>query len=306
MRKSVEQRLQAEQRATTKKRGFFRRHLWVVICVPALFVITLGALWYLHQKDLNDTNSRASAQAKRLAAAATDEKVALQKKIDDARKAEAEAKAKADAEEAARKAAVATTPSGTVAKAANCDVATPDKITVVVNKKHCFVPLSWAPSDLASVNGYLLRSEAVNQMTAMMNAAAAAGVPFGLTSAYRSYDNQAATYNNWVAVNGSQAAADTVSARPGYSEHQTGLAADLSTSGCVLECFRGSGAYAWLQANAANYGFIERYPVGLTSITGYSPEAWHWRYVGVATATDMKAKGIQTLEQYFGVTGGDY
>lgn len=139
-----------------------------------------------------------------------------------------------------------------------------------------------------------------------MAAAVAAGLGFDLSSAYRSYSDQQVTYNNWVRVNGSQAAADTVSARPGYSEHQTGLAADLKVGGCALECFANTAQYTWLTQHAANYGFIQRYPVGLTSITGYSPEAWHWRYVGVATATDMKAKGIQTLEQYFGITGGDY
>jgi D-alanyl-D-alanine carboxypeptidase len=140
----------------------------------------------------------------------------------------------------------------------------------------------------------------------MMNDAAASGNGFALSSAYRSYANQVATYNNWVAINGSAAAADTVSARPGYSEHQTGLAADLKVGSCVLECFGGTTQYAWLQAHASDYGFIERYPDGLTSITGYSPEAWHWRYVGPITAKDLKTKGIQTLEEYFGISGGDY
>lgn len=143
-------------------------------------------------------------------------------------------------------------------------------------------------------------------MATMMNAAALAGTPFDMSSAYRSYANQVATYNNWVAVNGSQAAADTVSARPGYSEHQTGLAADLKVGGCALECFGSTSQYQWLKQHAADYGFIERYPQGLTSITGYSPESWHWRYVGTNIAQDMKAKSIQTLEQYFGISGGDY
>lgn len=139
-----------------------------------------------------------------------------------------------------------------------------------------------------------------------MQAAANAGVGFSLSSAYRSYDNQVVTYNNWVNVNGSVAAADTVSARPGFSEHQTGLAADLKTGNCVLDCFGGTGSYTWLQQHAAEYGFIERYPSGLTAITGYAPEAWHWRYIGASAATDMKTKGIQTLETYFNISGGDY
>ena len=199
----------------------------------------------------------------------------------------------------------ATTNTSTVTSA-QCDVNDPTSIIVVVNKKHCINPPSWAPSDLSSLDGYLMRGVTASHMQQMMQAAAAAGLPFGLTSAYRSYSDQVATYNNWVQVNGSTASADTVSARPGYSEHQTGLAADLDTAGCVLECFGGTGQYAWLKQNAANYGFIERYPSGLTGVTGYSPEPWHWRYVGSETALAMKRSGVQTLEEYLGVSGGDY
>lgn len=188
----------------------------------------------------------------------------------------------------------------------HCDVNNPTSITVIVNKKHCINPPSWAPPDLTSLDGYLMRSVTATHMQQMMQAAAAAGVPFGLTSAYRSYSDQVATYNNWVQVNGSTTSADTVSARPGYSEHQTGLAADLDAGSCVLECFGTTAQYTWLKQNAANYGFIERYPSGLTGVTGYSPEPWHWRYVSSDTALAMKRSGVQTLEEYLGVSGGDY
>ena len=140
----------------------------------------------------------------------------------------------------------------------------------------------------------------------MLQAAAAAGAPLSVTSSFRSYSNQVSTYNYWVKINGSAASADTVSARPGYSEHQTGLAIDFSAGGCSLECFAGTAQYTWMKANAAEYGFIERYMPGMTSITGYSPEAWHYRYVGATVAKDMKAKGVKTLEQYWSVAGGDY
>lgn len=196
--------------------------------------------------------------------------------------------------------------STTTTATAHCDINNPTSIIVVVNKKHCINPPSWAPPDLTSIDGFLMRATAADHMQQMMQAAAAAGLPFGLTSTYRSYNDQVATYNNWVQVNGSTASADTVSARPGYSEHQTGLAADLKTDGCVLECFEGTAQYNWLQQNAANYGFIQRYPNGLTSVTGYSPEPWHWRYVGSDTALAMKRNGVQTLEEYLGVSGGDY
>ncbi len=305
MRKSVV-RFHQQQKHNAAKRGFFRRHLLLFILIASLLTISGGTYWYLHYKDVADTKIRNDAHSKYLTAADANIQRLKELKIKHAQQAEAEAKAKAEADEAARKAAATQAPSGSTASNKVCDVTNAAVITVVVNKKHCFNPITWAPSDLTSLGGYLLRAEAAGQLNGMMNDAAAAGVGFSLSSAYRSYSDQAATYSNWVAVNGSQAAADTVSARPGYSEHQTGLAADLKVGGCALECFKGSAAYTWLTQNAANYGFIQRYPDGLTSITGYSPEAWHWRYVGVATATDMKAKGIQTLEQYFGISGGDY
>jgi D-alanyl-D-alanine carboxypeptidase len=234
-----------------------------------------------------------------------DEQVKLELKARLAAKQKLEADAKAKSAEAEANIKQGAT-SQTQTTNHVCDITDASTVTVIINKKHCFNPKEWAPSDLDSVEGYPLRAEAARNMVAMMNAAATSGVGFSLSSAYRSYYNQVTTYNNWVAVNGSTAAADTVSARPGYSEHQTGLAADLKEGGCVLECFGGTQQYAWLKEHAHEYGFIERYPEEMTAITGYSPEAWHWRYVGSIVATDMKQKNIVTLEAYFGITGGDY
>lgn len=129
------------------------------------------------------------------------------------------------------------------AATATCGVSDPSSITVVINKKHCFNPLDWAPGDLASIDGTLLRSEATNYMQQMQQAATVANAGFTISSAYRSYANQQSTYNYWVQVNGSAAVADTVSARAGYSEHQTGLAADLKVGTCALECFSTTAAY---------------------------------------------------------------
>lgn len=163
------------------------------------------------------------------------------------------------------------------------------------------------PSDIVYYHGYPVSNKIYANLTAMLSAAQAAGEVIGLTSAYRSYSSQVVTYNKWVAVNGSTAAADTVSARPGYSEHQSGFAVDLDADNvCNLNCFANSSQYVWMKANAANYGFVERYIAGYESITGYNAEAWHWRYVGPAVAKDMKAKGVHTLEQYWGISGGDY
>lgn len=305
MRKSVERTTHFELSRHHRKRRVLKRVLlWTIVPLVAagcgLFIVLSDSSERTESSRLKDAQAKYTAQM--------DQKIALikeQKRIEAARVAEAAAKAKEEEEAAKRKAEAAAQPKG-ITTAISCDVTRPDSITVIVNKKHCFNPITWAPGDLASVNGYLLRAEAAGQLQQLLAAAAAAGMAFDLSSAYRSYSDQQVTYNNWVRVNGSQAAADTVSARPGYSEHQTGLAADVKVGSCALECFAGSAQYKWLTQHAATYGFIQRYPVGLTSITGYSPEAWHWRYVGVATATDMKTKGIQTLEQYFGVTGGDY
>ena len=279
----------------------------------ALLLVLLSALCALFIAYTNwrvDTDIKASAASQKVAFAQLDKQVAETKRlqVEAAKKAEAAAKVKADADEAARKAAAAAQPSGTAstARTVACDVSNPYPITVIVNKKHCFNPASWAPNDLTSVDGYLLRAEAASHMQAMMSDATTAGVGFTMSSAYRSYSDQVVTYNYWISANGSQAAADTVSARPGYSDHQTGLTADLKAGSCVLECFGTTPQYQWLSAHGAEYGFIRRYPEGLTTITGYSPEAWHWRYVGVSVAQDMKAKGIETMEEYFGITGGDY
>lgn len=103
-----------------------------------------------------------------------------------------------------------------------------------------------------------------------------------------------------------QAGADTYSARPGYSEHQTGLAFDVAANGCTLNCFGSTSQYQWFQQNAADYGFIQRYYSGYEVITGYKSEEWYYRYVGASIAKDMQAKGIKTLEQYWNIPGGDY
>lgn len=120
-------------------------------------------------------------------------------------------------------------------------------------------------------------------------------------SGFRSYETQAGLYQSYVNQDG-QAAADTYSARAGYSEHQTGLAFDLiDSAGNLLE---EPVASKWLADNAHNYGFIVRYLPGKESSTGYMAESWHVRYIG-QEATDIYNSGL-TLEEYFGVPGGDY
>lgn len=120
-------------------------------------------------------------------------------------------------------------------------------------------------------------------------------------SGFRSYDTQLELYQNYVDRDGKEAA-DRYSARPGYSEHQSGLAFDLiDTEGNLLE---EPGASQWLLDNAANYGFIVRFLKGKETSTGYMPESWHLRYIG-QEAKDIADSG-KSLEEYFGITGGDY
>ena len=182
----------------------------------------------------------------------------------------------------------------------------PASIDVVVNKKNCIQPVTYAPNDLVDIGGgFYLSEKAAPSYQALIEAAQSAGYPLTMTSSYRSYSNQVSTYAYWVGVSGKDGA-DTYSARPGYSEHQTGLAFDIASGNCSLDCFGTTGAYTWLQANAAEYGFIQRYYAGYDSITGYKAEEWHYRFVGTTVAKDMKAKNIKTLEEYWKITGGDY
>lgn len=120
-------------------------------------------------------------------------------------------------------------------------------------------------------------------------------------SGFRSYETQTELYNNYVASDG-QDAADRYSARPGYSEHQTGLAFDIKDA--AEQLLTETEASQWLAENAHKYGFIVRFPEGGEDSTGYMAEQWHVRYIG-KEATDIYESG-KTLEEYFGVAGGDY
>lgn len=190
----------------------------------------------------------------------------------------------------------------------------PTSIWVVVNKKRPLEPKTYAPNDLV-VPDITLRSNItsderqVRQVTAdalkkMTDAAKTDGLTLTLESGYRSYSFQVNLYNTYVKQQG-QAVADTQSARPGYSEHQTGLAADLggtTNPSCNVEqCYADTQEGKWLAANAYKYGFIIRYPNDKTSVTGYEYEPWHVRYVGTDLSTEMHNQGVETLEEFFGL-----
>lgn len=178
-------------------------------------------------------------------------------------------------------------------------------LTVVVNKKHK-LPENYVPTTV-SVAGGKMRQEAATELQKLLDAANSSGNNLKIISSYRSYLTQVSTYNGYVNQYG-QAQADTFSARPGHSEHQTGLAVDLgNTDGsCALEiCFANTLGGEWLAVNAENYGFIIRYPEGKETDTGYQFEPWHLRFVGIDTAKAIVASG-KTLDQYFDVIAGEY
>ena len=124
-------------------------------------------------------------------------------------------------------------------------------------------------------------------------------------SGFRSYEYQTQLYQNYVNKDGKEAA-DTYSARPGYSEHQTGLAFDVlnGAGGLLGENPQDEKAIEWLHSHAHEYGFIVRFQEGKEAITGYQAEAWHLRYVGDIAEQIYTSK--LTLEEYFGVEGGNY
>lgn len=130
----------------------------------------------------------------------------------------------------------------------------------------------------------------------MQSAAAKEGINLYIVSGFRSYSTQRDIYNNYVARDG-KAAADRYSARPGHSEHQTGLAFDVNS---LSQSFENTPEGRWLAANCYKYGFIIRFPKGKESITGYMYEPWHIRYLGISTATSVYNSGL-TLEEYLGI-----
>ena len=163
---------------------------------------------------------------------------------------------------------------------------------LVVNKKHG-LSSSYAPGEDPTAG-----AQARKLIRDMQSQGYAVSSSY---SGYRSYATQRGLYNNYVASYG-QAQADTFSARPGYSEHQTGLAFDLiGSGGGLLTTPRETN---WVAKNAHKYGFIVRYQPGKEAITGYVAEPWHIRYVG-SEATAIYQSGL-TLEEYLGVSGGDY
>lgn len=175
---------------------------------------------------------------------------------------------------------------------------------LIVNKSY---PLSadYIPENPhEAVNGrdyceFCLSEETYEHFREMQSAIKQEGLSIWIKSGYRSYNLQNGIYNRNVNRDGKEKA-DTYSARPGHSEHQTGLAFDLNS---LNTNFANTAEGKWLNANAYKYGFILRYPSGKEPITGYMYEPWHFRYVGVDLATELYNNGDWiTLEEYFDLT----
>ncbi|WP_141935931.1 M15 family metallopeptidase [Microbacterium sp. SLBN-154] len=187
----------------------------------------------------------------------------------------------------------------------------PNLSWVVVNKIRPFAPIDWAPGSVVFPEGVrnlgegALAPDAAAALTAMVSAAAAAGVgEIGLQSAFRSYTTQQTSYGVQVADRGVEGA-DLVSARPGHSEHQSGLAADVvpcADGACgTLDDLAATPQGAWVAQHAWEFGWIVRYQEGRTDVTGYAPEPWHLRYVGPDIARAMHEGNFTTLEEFFGL-----
>ena len=184
------------------------------------------------------------------------------------------------------------------------DLESLDSINIVVNKTHD-LPSDYEPEDLilpdVSTTKKLYVREIIHEdLKEMFEDAKSQDIYLSITSGYRSYQYQKTLFNNYAARDGIEAAS-RYSARPGQSEHQTGLALDLaSQSGkCTLStCFKDTDEGKWLKENAWKYGFVLRYPEGKEEITGYMFEPWHFRYVGKKEAKKIFESDL-TIEEYY-------
>ena len=175
------------------------------------------------------------------------------------------------------------------------------KNELMLVNKYYYLTENYIPNDLIVLNSKYntgvnsnMRKIAADAFMEMSDAALLDNIIIKNASAYRSYNYQVNLYNNYVQRDGKEAA-DTYSARPGFSEHQTGLASDINL---VDSSFENTDAFKWLDKNAYKYGFILRFPKDKEDITGYKYESWHYRYVGKDIAKKIKEENL-TLEEYY-------
>lgn len=178
----------------------------------------------------------------------------------------------------------------------------PNKDYILVNK-YIYLGEDYVPDNLEDIStnysrsGMRLVSSAKDAFETLAEQALKDNKKVIAMSSYRSYQYQVNLYNRYVANEGVNAA-DTYSARPGYSEHQTGLCVDVYDGVIDYTNFEKSDSYNWMMDNAYKYGFILRYPKGKENITGYQYESWHYRYVGKKIAKYIHDNDI-TFDEYY-------
>lgn len=175
-------------------------------------------------------------------------------------------------------------------------------ILMLVNKfnqlKENYTPKNIVPiSNYYSYANNSITEEVYNAYKKMWYAAKDEDLTLIVTSSYRDYKTQEVLWESYADSKGEKWA-DSVSARAGFSEHQTGLTLDIVTYNTIMNDFENTDEFKWLQKNAHKYGFILRYPKGKEDITGYDYESWHYRYVGVDVATAVHDKKI-TYDEYY-------
>ena len=175
-----------------------------------------------------------------------------------------------------------------------------DNNLILVNKFY-HLKEDYVPNDLVTLSGQYnkgannkMRKDAALAFMEMVDAAKLDNIILYNMSAYRDYNYQVNLYNKYIQRDGKEAA-DKYSARPGYSEHQSGLCSDLNN---ISDSFDGTDEAIWLKNNAYKYGFILRFPKDKEDITGYKYEPWHYRYVGKDAAKIIYDDDI-TLEEYY-------
>ena len=167
---------------------------------------------------------------------------------------------------------------------------------VIVNK-YFKLPEDFCPKDLVEADGILMRRDTALAYAQMRDAAKAAGFSISVVNAYRSCKEQKELYDHFLLTD-TAAVVDTSCARPGYSEHHTGLAIDIEGSIPGGRNIHMTPEAAWVKENCHKYGFILRYLPETEEITGYISEPWHLRYVGKEVSNDMQQRNIKTLEEY--------
>lgn len=178
----------------------------------------------------------------------------------------------------------------------------PASLLVLVSRDKPLKPENYLPKDLRTVSGSSdqLRKEAATALENLLKAGRKDGHALTMLSAYRSFDRQQSLFNQYKARYGLDYTT-RISAPPGTSEHQLGLATDLglANSSCDLKaCFGETAGGKWLAENAQRFGFIIRYPADGEKITGYKYEPWHLRYIGVEHAQAMTSSNAKTFEDY--------